>query len=214
LIPEGCRVHAAATAAMLGEGSMQLDMVRVGLAWTGVTDHLCLSEERMTSAAGELRPILSWWSDLVHVRRLPAGCPVGYGSRWRATRESLIGLVPVGYAHGYPEPAPGRNHRVIVHGRSGPCTAPVIGAVNMDQVTVDLTDVGPVEVGDSIELISNDPTSPAHLVRVAQRVGRTPYALLAGLDPRVQRVMVAGREHHAQATPQPAEHPNRLASGG
>lgn len=215
LIPDTCQVHAAATASALCDGSMQFDMIRVGLAWTGVTDHLSAPSSGDIQIESRLRPILSWWSDLVHVRRLPIGSTIGYGSRWRARRDSVIGLVPVGYAHGFPEPLAGRNHRVIVHGRSGPHAVPVVGAVNMDQVTIDLTDVGPIEVGDAVELISNDPTSPAHLGRVAERVGRTPYALLAGLDPRVQRVMVAGQERHAATSVVTVtEDAGRLVSGG
>ena len=214
LVPENCRIHAAATAAALCDGTMQLDMIRVGLAWTGVTDHLSVPGSVHKNGQETLRPILSWWSDLVHVRNLPEGSPVGYGSRWRARRDSVIGLVPVGYAHGYPEALAGRKHRVILHGRGGSRTVPVIGAVNMDQLTIDLTDVGTVGVGDAVELISNDPDSPAHLGRVAQRTGRTPYALLAGLDSRVQRVMVAGQAHQVTTSVAVAQDPGRLASGG
>ena len=212
-IPATCRIHAAATASALCDGTMQLDMIRVGLAWTGVIDHLTAPKSGNGGIETGLRPILSWWSDLVHIRRLPVGSTIGYGSRWRAQRESTIGLVPVGYAHGYPEPLASRQHRVIVHGRSGAREVKVVGAVNMDQLTIDLTDIGPVEMGDAVELISNDPHSPAHLSRVAERAGRTPYALLAGLDSRVQRVMVAGqvRESESQVVSQKL---GRLATGG
>ena len=109
-----------------------------------------------------------------------------------ASRETLAGLVPVGYADGLPlsrsEP-----HRVAVDAGAGPVTVPVLGRVNMDQCVVDLTDVGPVAPGATVEIISAKAGSAVSLDRVAARAGVLPYQILCGLNPRIPRVMVAGR---------------------
>ena len=191
LVPEDCRLHMAATSAALREEALRLDMVRVGIAWAGLTDHVTHDLPHRQQVDG-FRPVLSWWSSCVHVRTIPEGGTVGYGARWRARRASTIGLVPVGYADGYPRPAPGMTHRVVVHGRAGRTVAPVVGGINMDQLTVDLTDAGPIEPGDAVELISTDIRSPAHLPRVAARSGLPTHALLTGLGARIPRVLVAG----------------------
>lgn len=196
VIPAEARLHAAATMA-LGDPSLRLDMLRVGLAWTGLLDPQAFrgsSEVEYES----FKPVLSLWSHLVQVRRVPKGHRVGYGSLWRAPRESIVGLAPVGYAQGLPEARPGHRHRVVVHGADGPTEAPVLGAVNMDQISIDLTDCALREPGAAVEVISSERTSPAFLLRVAARAGLSPYALLTGLDPRIPRVMVAG--HEARAT--------------
>ncbi|MCH2160987.1 MAG: alanine racemase [Phycisphaerales bacterium] len=214
LVPEGCRVHLAATAATLREESLRLDMLRVGIAWAGIVDHLVrdLPDQR---GIPEFRPLLSWWSQFVHVRRLPEGDTVGYGSTWRAKRPSVIGLVPVGYADGYPASRDGMTHRVIVHGRSGKTVVPVVGRVNMDQITVDLTDAGPIEPGDAVELISSDGQSQAHLPLVAARAGMQPYAVLTGLGHRIPRILVAGESSTASPVSSSAVASTaRFATGG
>ncbi len=57
---------------------------------------------------------------------------------------------------------------------------------------IDLTDVGPVSPGLSVEIISSNPASAVSLDRVAARAGVLPYQILCGLNPRVPRIMVAG----------------------
>ena len=105
--------------------------------------------------------------------------------------------------------------RVMVHGRSGSRLVPVVGSVNMDQIMLDLTDAGSIEPGDAVELISNDPSSPIHLTRVAARAGMLPYALLTGLGHRIPRVLVAGghESHSATTSLSFTEAQNRQAMG-
>lgn len=192
LIPKNCRLHAAATGA-LDDSAMRLDMVRVGLAWTGLVDGTVAGQPPQGPLAS-LRSIVSLWSEVVQVRHIEAGKRVGYGSLWEAKRRSTIGIVPVGYAHGLPAPQRGHTHRLMVATPSGPREVPVIGAVNMDQVSVDLTDVGPIGRGAAVEVLSSDRSSPAYLAKVANRTGLSPYAIVTGLSPRLPRVMVAGHD--------------------
>jgi alanine racemase len=58
--------------------------------------------ERIAMPAIRLEPVVRWRSRVIHVRRHPAGSTVGYGCTRRLTRDSFLGLVPVGYADGYP----------------------------------------------------------------------------------------------------------------
>ena len=215
LVPERCRLHAAATAAAIRDSSLRLDMLRVGIGWAGITDHV-LQDQSSEHVGHSFQPILSWWSNCMHIRQLSEGSTVGYGSGWRAPRDSRIGLIPVGYADGYAPPRNGMQHRVMVHGRSGSRLVPVVGSVNMDQIMLDLTDAGSIESGDAVELISNDPSSPIHLTRVAARAGMLPYAFLTGLGHRIPRVLVAGGHgsHSATTSLSFTEARDRQAMGG
>ncbi len=187
LVPQGVVRHVAATAS-LGSTSLRFDQVRVGIAWVGYgAQSLAGRPDPMP-----LRPIVSWWSRLVQVRRLSAGRTVGYGCTVRTTRDTIAGLVPVGYADGLPPTRGDEPHRLIVHGRMGPVAVPVLGRMNMDQCVVDLTDVGPFDEDAAVEIISSDPASPASLDRVAGRAGVLPYQVLCGLSPRIPRLLVAG----------------------
>ena len=187
LVPPDAVRHVAATAS-LGSASLRFDQVRVGIAWIGYGS---------VALAGRpdpmpLRPIVSWWSRLVQVRRLAAGRTVGYGCTVTTERETVAGLVPVGYADGLPPTRGDEPHRLIVHGRMGPVAVPVLGRMNMDQCVVDLTDVGPFDDDAAVEIISSDPASPASLDRVAARAWALPYQILCGLSSRIPRLLVAG----------------------
>lgn len=196
-LPSDALVHVASTYAMLRDRRFHRGMVRFGLAWAGYGGEELPPGSRLPEAAS-LRPILRWTSEVIHAKRIPSGSGVGYGSAWTAPRPSMIGLVPVGYADGFPSGGRG--------GGDGPCVVvrrrgtrrpgvavPVVGAVNMDQITIDLTafaaDRSPDEMlGVEVELVSPDPASPVHLPRVAARAGVIPHELLCRLHRRIPRV--------------------------
>ncbi|MAD20484.1 MAG: alanine racemase [Planctomycetaceae bacterium] len=186
LVPEDAVRHVSATAA-LQDASLRFDMARIGLGWTG---HLPrpLAED---GSGLRLRPAISWWSRLIQIRRIEAGRTIGYGCTERIDRETIAGLVPVGYADGLPPSRVG-SHRLVVHGRHGPVAVPVLGRMNMDQCVVDLTEVGPIDADASVEVVSSEPDSVVSLPRVAARADVMPYELLCGLSTRIPRVVVAG----------------------
>ena len=215
LVPSGCLIHAANSSATLRGRRYHKSLVRVGLAWAGyVTERLNGSAVR---GAQNLRPILTWQSWIVGVKSIAAGTPVGYGSTWTATRRTRIGLVPVGYADGYPigvgagaaRSKPARVGVIVRDGdRAQPQYAPVIGSVNMDQITIDLTDCtaddvgGPqIGIGTTVELISPEPGAPNYLSELARTAGTIPHELLCRLDPRIQRAYEMGVAGPSAAVP-------------
>jgi alanine racemase len=214
LIPKDCRIHVASSFATLRHKRYHKAMVRIGLAWAGYGLEWMDGDE-VVPGAERLRPIVAWKSQIVQVKTIAAGTPVGYGSVWKAKRQSVIGLVPVGYADGYPAglgtragKAKSASVGVIAHGQAEPIGfAPVVGAVNMDQMTVDLTDVSGratrrglhVGVGTSVELISSDPKAPNHLTKLAALAGTFPHEMLCRLNSRLKRVY-----QMPVAPPQPA----------
>ena len=106
------------------------NLVRPGLAIYGLPP-VAAVRERV-----ELRPVMTFKTRLMQTKRVPAGSGVGYGHTFVTPRESVIGVLPVGYADGYRR---GLQHggEVLVRG----ARAPVVGAVSMDLTTIDLTDV-------------------------------------------------------------------------
>jgi alanine racemase len=75
---------------------------------------------------------------------------------------------------------------------------PVIGAVSMDQIAIDLTAVvarlpdGGVHA--SVEVVSADPAAPNHAARVASMTGQHAYELMCRIPPRVPRLYMAAEE--------------------
>jgi alanine racemase len=202
-IPPDCLIHEANTHALLRHTRHRRSMVRVGLGLLGYAHAVEGNTERFALAnhARELTPVLSWTSSLTLVRTLRPGATVGYGSTWRARRETRLGVIPVGYADGYPTRL-ANTGRVGVRiddpdhpGRTLTAYAPVVGAVSMDQITIDLTAVTEARVGTPVELISPSTDAPNSLTALARDAGTIPYELLCRINPRIER------RYAAQASP-------------
>jgi alanine racemase len=171
--------HAANSAAIFRYRESHLDMVRPGIALYGIDPFGAPSLDR------PLRPALRWVAPLVGIKTVRQGTGVGYGQTWLADRDTRIGLVPVGYADGYPRCYSNRAV-VMVHGRP----APVVGRISMDLTTIDLGDVPAAGVGDEVTLLDPDPLSPASVYALARWGETIPYEVLCRIGPRVRRVAV------------------------
>ena len=211
-LPEGCRVHTAATAAAARDSAYHHTMVRIGLGWVG-----CIPGDQPSAApwASQLIPAVRWRSSLHHVHDVRCGDAVGYGQRWRSDRDTRVGIVPVGYADGIPLGAGACGGRagakIAVMAPGGERLAgyaSVIGAVSMDQIAIDLgdvPDVSDVGPGRLVELISATHEGPTSLHGFAAACDITPHQLLAGIGPRVRRVHAKRGEAATQTEPwQPA----------
>ncbi|MDR1227449.1 MAG: alanine racemase [Azoarcus sp.] len=119
-----------------------------------------------------LLPVMTLASNVVAVRELAAGDPLGYGARFIAPRQTRVGLVAMGYADGYPRAAPDRVP-VAVDGR----IAPLIGRVSMDMLTVDLTDLPDAGIGSAVELWGKQ----ISVNGIAQSAGTISYELLCNV---------------------------------
>lgn len=123
-----------------------------------------------------LRPAMTMRSEIIAIRNLEPGEGVGYGHDWVAERPSKIGAIAIGYGDGYPRHAP-NGTPVLVNGQRVPLT----GRVSMDAISVDLTGLGEVDVGDPVELWGQN-LSVNELASMAGTIG---YEVLAGLTGRV-----------------------------
>ena len=168
-------VHAANSSALLTRPESHFAMVRPGLALYGV--HPCKATEDVP-----LRPALALVTRVACLKRVRKGEGVSYGHRWRAERESVIGVLPVGYGDGYPRALSGAG-RVRAGGR----LVPVIGTICMDATMVDLTDVAEARPGLEVALIEADGASPIRTAAVAEVAGTIPYEILTGLGKRLPR---------------------------
>jgi alanine racemase len=156
-----------------------LDMVRPGIALYGI-DPTC-----QPNVDRPLRPVMKWLAPLIDVCDVPKGTGVGYNGTWTAARDTRLGLVPVGYADGYPRALSGKG-TTLVHGKR----APVVGRVSMDLLTIDLTDIPQSQIGDDVTLLDSDPLSPASIYQIAQLADTIPYEVICRIGSRVRRVSV------------------------
>ena len=167
--------HAANSAAAVRFPEARLDAIRPGLALFGALP----SAEVMMP---ELEPALRLSTRIMSVRRIDAGVGVSYGGQWRAGRPSLIATVPIGYADGYPRHV--RMAEVLVQGRR----APVVGAVCMDMLMIDVTDVANAAVGDEVTLLGGEGQQRITVDQLAAWAGTVNYEILCGISKRVPRI--------------------------
>lgn len=127
-----------------------------------------------------LQPAMTLSASVIALREVKAGDAVGYGEYWRARQDSLIATVGVGYADGYPRHCP-NGTPVIIRGQR----APLAGRVSMDMLTVDVTDIAGIQVGDMVELWGEQ----LRIEEVAACANTISYELMTRVSPRVPRIV-------------------------
>ena len=172
-------VHAANSAATYRDPTAHFDLVRCGIAIYGMDP---FGED---PAERGLEPALSVHSWVAAVRRFEPGESAGYGRRWAAREPTWVATVPIGYGDGWRRGLT-NDCDVLIGGRR----FPLVGAVSMDNVTVDLGGETDVSVGDEVVLIGRQGGERILAEEVARRLDTINYEITCGLSPRVRRLHV------------------------
>ena len=146
----------------------------------GAADPLSLTEARR-----KLCPVLSWKSQVVSVRSVPAGTVVGYNGTFVATESMRLALVAVGYADGLDRKL-GNRFSLLVHGQR----APLIGRISMDQSVIDVTDIPDVAVGDEVVILGRQGNESITAFDHANAAGTIPWEIFTRIGARVPRVEI------------------------
>lgn len=123
----------------------EYDMVRLGIVLYGSAPDPALEGEIA------LKPALTWTTQVLELKEIPKGRAVSYGCTFVAKRPTRIGILPVGYADGYPRLLSNRA-KVLICGSE----APIIGRVCMDLTVIDLTDIPEAGAGDRVTLLGRN----------------------------------------------------------
>ena len=174
--------HVANSAATLTNPAAHLDMVRPGLAVYGLSPVPDLG----TPGDFGLREAMRVTARLSLVKRIRAGQGVSYGHTWTAPRDTVVGLVPMGYADGIPRAA-GNVGPVQV----GDSTHTVIaGRVCMDQVVVDLGPDFAGAAGDEVVVLGRGAHGEPTAQDWARATGTINYEVVTRMAPRAPRTYV------------------------
>lgn len=168
-------LSSANTAALLSSaidlGTDPGQWCRTGILLYGVNPTSDAETEPLQAAMRLTAPVIA-------LRDVAVGAAVGYGSRWHAERPSRIATLAIGYADGYPRHAPDGTP-IWLNGQR----VPLAGTVSMDMITVDVTALDSVAIGDEAELWGPN----LAVDTVADVVGTISYELLCRVSPRVPR---------------------------
>ena len=171
--------HAANSAALLRDRKTWYEAVRPGLLLYGLIP-------AGVGASLPVAPVMTMRSRVVAVKGMRVGETTGYGARAPIDRPATIAVVPAGYADGLDVRIAGRGW-VLVRGRR----APVVGAVSMDSITVDVTGLDVVP-GDEVVLVGAQSGARIDAGEIAAALGTVPHEILCRTGSRIVRAY-AGR---------------------
>ncbi len=144
--------HTASSAAALAFPDTVMDMVRIGTAQYGLWPspdiynmHLMQTSQVEDTS---LRQVLSWKTDVMHIKKLRKDEFVGYGTSYQAPKDMTAAVIPIGYSNGFARSLSNIGH-VLIKGKK----APIVGLINMNVFMVEISDIPDAEVGDDVVLV-------------------------------------------------------------
>ncbi|OGI57022.1 alanine racemase [Candidatus Nomurabacteria bacterium RIFCSPHIGHO2_02_FULL_37_13] len=171
--------HICATSSTMFFPELHYDMVRVGIGmyglWPSLETKLAMQKKY------KLFPVLSWKTIITEIKHLPKGAKIGYDLTEKLKRNSFLGIIPVGYWHGYPRLLSSKGI-FNVKGKK----VKLIGRVSMDMITLDLTNVR-AKVGDEVAIIGGDYGHYAEADIMAQDSDTINYEITTRINPIIKR---------------------------
>ena len=170
--------HICNSAGILRFPEKHLDMVRAGLILYGLIPAGC--PEGPTKI--NLKPVMTWYAKVIHVKEIPEGTTVSYGRHFTATRPTKVITISVGYADGLSRRF-SNGFELMVNGQR----LPIIGNVCMDMCMLDATDMeGEVAKGQVVEIFGKNRSAD----ELADYLGTISYEITCDVGKRVHRIFV------------------------
>ena len=171
------RLHLANSAATLADPKLHYDLVRVGLALYGLypAEHL--------QDVIHLKPVMQVKARVTQVKTIPAGTGVSYGYKFIAKKQMRLAVVGIGYADGIPRLLSNKM-TVLIRGQK----VQQIGAITMDQLMLDVSEIPDLQTGEVITLIGKDGDVEISADDWANSLGTISWEILCGFKHRLPRV--------------------------
>lgn len=175
--PQLC--HAANSAAIMELPEGHFNMVRAGIAMYGLWP-----SDEVNHDLIHLKPVMSVLSKIIHLKSVPSGFSVSYGSTHVTTTPTKIATVPIGYADGYSRLLSSKAD-MLVRGRR--CR--VVGRICMDYTMVDVGHIPGVAVGDDVVVMGRDGGEEISADEIASHTGTINYEVVCSLNRRMPVVL-------------------------
>ena len=179
-------IHASSSAAFLTYPEMHYDMVRLGIAqygfWPSRETYMHILKQNRSFAEDPLIRVLNWKSEIMSTKWVEEGEFIGYGNVFLTSRKIRIATVPIGYTHGF-----GRNLTnvgyVLINGER----ARVVGIVNMNMLTVEITDMPDAKKGDEVVMIGKQDGQEITVASFGEMSNNLNYEVLTRLPAGIPR---------------------------
>ncbi|HBF12887.1 MAG TPA: alanine racemase [Deltaproteobacteria bacterium] len=168
--------HVCNSAALMDGRAMSGMWVRPGIMLYGAYPN-----PRQQKAA-DLLPVMSLKTRIISLKKYPMGSSISYGGTFRTERESLIAVVPIGYADGLPRLVSNRGSMLLKGKR-----VPIAGRVCMDLTMLDVTDVSGVAMEDEVVVMGRQGAEEIRAEEIAKWAETISYEIFCGISARVPR---------------------------
>lgn len=169
-------VHVAPTGAILAGVGGFADAVRPGIGLYG------LAPGSTDARAAGLTPVLTLRALPLRIFEVSAGTPIGYGMLWQAPGAARLATLPIGYGDGWPR-VHLNNGFALVRGQR----VPMVGAISMDGLVVDVSEVDSVGIDDEFVLIGRQGDQEISANEVAEQRRTINYEVTTMLRQRLPR---------------------------
>ncbi|MDG2432134.1 alanine racemase [Flavobacterium sp.] len=180
--------HTACSAASMMYPETRMDLVRIGIMQYGLWSSPEVFVKFLNSYKNKIDPlqrIIAWKSKIMSTKKVNSGEFIGYGTSFLAERKMKIAVVPIGYAHGYSRSLSNQG-RVLIQGHR--CA--VIGSVNMNMMTVDVTDIDAVKKEDEVVLIGSQKDMTVSVASFSDLSNQLNYELLTRIAKTIPRKII------------------------
>ena len=158
-------------------GKYNYDFGRVGMAIYGM--------EPLSERVG-LEQVINLHSKIISIRKVRKGEQVSYGNNGLLERDTVVAVVPIGYAHGLKKQIESSNSYILIKGEK----AYILGEVCMDMILVDVTDIEGVSVGDKAVIIGVQGDEEITLLKMAKWANTIQDDILTNFDKSIRRKIV------------------------
>lgn len=174
--------HASNSAAIISLSEFRLNMVRSGIAVYGLTP-----SETMDLSDTDLKPVMSIKAKIIHLKEVPAGFRVSYGSTYVTSKPTTIATVPIGYADGFSRLLSSKGS-MLVGGRR----VPIVGRVCMDLTMLDIGQLPDVKIEDEVVILGKQGDEEISADEIAALANTINYEVVSSITARVPRLIKGG----------------------
>ncbi len=183
--------HAASSAAYITQPGMHYDMVRIGIAqygfWPSRETYMHLAKSRgMEQENDPLERVMTWKSEIMNLKWVESGDFIGYGNVYLAGKRMKIATIPIGYTHGFGRNLTNAGYVLVKGVRAG-----VVGLVNMNMITVNVSHIESVEKGDEVVLIGKQGGDEITVASFGEMTNNLNYEVLTRLPTTIPRRIIS-----------------------
>lgn len=170
--------HTANSAAAIEMPETHFEMIRPGISVYGL-----YPSDDVDKNLIDLKPAMQLKAKIVGLKSVPAGFKVSYGSTYVTDADTVIAVVPIGYADGFSRLF-SNNGSMLVHG----VRCPIVGRVCMDLTMIDVGHLDNVCIEDEVVIIGRQDDGFISADELAENVKTINYEIVSALTSRVKRV--------------------------